>query len=789
MIQIRKVPSRKTLLSTALIGMAGSAMLVQPAVAQIDEVVTTAQRREKSVQDVPISVNAYTAEAVEKQRLQEFGDLAVTIPGFSINTFTKSRLNPSLRGGSSSLASAGAEGAVGLFIDDQYSGGPGDFEIDLFDVERIEVLRGPQGTLFGRNTTGGSINVITRAPSDVREGKLEVTAGNYNLVQTKALLTGPITDNLSGLITFATTDRGGTSLNTVTGNDIDNKNKTSVRGKLRYDAGDGLSVTGNLSYTHRDETGLARDAIFPRGADGQFIPVDHSLLVGLGFQPEDNTREVQQFTDGRYVADTLSAGLRFEKDIDAGQLISITAFRSLDTDHLPISLAGAPVPVFAVGEPRESQTWQQEFRFVSAFDGPFNFVGGLFGYISDEGRTINAITQWDAATVGGAFQSITFCADQTEDDFNAFEITPACLGGGSITAGNQTVSLESLFTPNEFTVFEQVETQSLAAYAEGTYELTDQFSILAGGRYTYDRKSLVGGTDGAPDFFWNPQPGLRVDDSETWDRFTWRLGVTYEPTPDILLYGTASTGFRAGVYDVAQSDPALSGRPLDPETATSYEAGFKSRFFNDRLQVNATYFDVTYDNLQFFVNTGDASISSNAGEASVNGVELDVIAQVTDNLTLTGQWSHQNGTSSGTPADAEIADGTPPQGTVPNTIILGFDYTTDMGSNGNELSVSANYTHKDRYGLEFNDVPQFQSEVDALINARISYSFGKDQAFELAAWGKNILDEDIVIYGQDFWFTFYGPATFASNPEIAELTSQPRYADPATYGVTLTYDF
>ncbi|MEX0827897.1 MAG: TonB-dependent receptor plug domain-containing protein, partial [Haliea sp.] len=148
-----------------------TAMLaVNPTLAQLEEVIVTAERRQESLQDVPIAVTAFTNQKIESLKIENFQDLASQITGFSINSFSKSRNNPALRGGSSSLASAGAENAVGLFIDDVYFGGAGDFEIDVFDVERIEVLRGPQGTLFGRNTTGGLINVVTKDPGEEFEG-------------------------------------------------------------------------------------------------------------------------------------------------------------------------------------------------------------------------------------------------------------------------------------------------------------------------------------------------------------------------------------------------------------------------------------------------------------------------------------------------------------------------------------------------------------------------------------------------------------------------------------------
>lgn len=748
---------------------------------KLEEIVVTADRRERDVQTVPISVNAFSATAIEKMRIQDFGDLAIAIPGFSINNFSKSRLNPSLRGGSSSLTAAGAEGAVGLFIDDQYFGGPGDFEIDLFDVERIEVLRGPQGTLFGRNTTGGSINVITKKPTEENEGKLEITYGNYNLVQIKGLVNGRISDNLFGLITFASTSRDGTSFNSFTGNYVDNVNKSSIRGKLLWIPADDLEVTLSASFSKHDETGIARDGLFLDQ------PVTQTDLVAIGFVPDDDPRVVQMHTDGRYQSEQVTVGLRIQKDFSNGQLLSITSFRDLSTNEAKGSLAGAPVALFSFGEPREATTISQEFRFISDFDSPLNFVGGLFFYHADEARIINVTTNWDENTVGGSFQAITFCPTQTSADFDNYTISPSCFGSDPLTIGNVTRTLDSLYDPNDFRVFENVKTTSYAIFAEATYDVTDRLSLIAGGRWTYDKKSLVGGSDGDPDFFWNPQPGLRVAASANWDEVTWRFGATFNASDDMMFYATASKGFRAGAFEVSQSDPALSDKPVNPETVISYEGGMKSRWANDRIQFNITYFNAKYSNLQFFVNTGAASITTNAGNATVNGIEADLYVAITPELTARFQWSHQNGSSSGIPADAEIAEGTPPQGTVPNTYIVGLDYEKVL-DNGNVFSLGINFTKKERYGLEFNDVPQFQSEVRSLINARLGYQFGDGQ-WDLAIWAKNITNENIVIYGQDFWFTFYDTASYLANPDVIDNTAQPRYADPATYGISLSYNF
>jgi len=779
--------SRKLFLSGTFVALASPGGLILPLQANaqqvLEAIVVTAQRRAENLQDVPISINAFTSEMVASQRILDFQDLGAAIPGFSINSFSKSRMNPSLRGGSSSLAGAGAEGAVGMFIDDMYFGGPGDFEIDLFDVERIEVLRGPQGTLFGRNTTGGAIVVTTKDPTEEFEAQVDATVGNYDLVQLRGLVSGPLSDNLFGSIAFSSVDRDGTSHNITTGNDVDNTNRASVRGKLRWVLENDLEVKLSLGFTRHDERGIARDQIFI----DPYLPVTHGGLVDVGFVPEGRSRVVNQFSDGDYESDQVTAGLHVSKGLAHGEFLSITTARMFDSWESLQTITGSPVAVYAYGEPREADVYSQEFRFLSDYEGPFNFVGGAYLYYADEERTPDNLAHWDLDTTTASFQAATFCPFQDPADTAFFLVTPACTGPGLVTAGNRTVTLDSLYEPHEFTFFERVKTTSYAVFAEGKYELTPSVRLTGGLRWTHDEKELEGGTDGDPDFFFNPVPGLRVSDDTTWDEVTWRAGLDWRATDDVMLYGTASKGFRSGAYDVAQSDPALSGAPVDPETVYSYEIGMKSSWLDDRLRFNLTAFDVTYENLQFFVNTGASSITTNAGEASVKGVEVELLAALTDALTFRLQYSHQDGDSKGIPPETEIPPGTAPQGTVPNTYIAELAYDAPL-ANGGGLSMAVDFTHKDKYGLEFNQVPQFESEVEALVNARISYRFPNEN-LELTLWGKNLTDEDIVIYGQDFWFALYDTNSFLTDQNIATETAQPRYADPMTWGVTFRYTF
>ncbi len=751
-------------------------MLTAPffAVAQLEEVVVTAERRAESLQDVPVAVTAFSEGSVERLKIEDFGDLSLKIPGFSVNSFSKTRVNPALRGGSSSLVSAGAEQAVGLFIDDVYFGGSGDFELDLFDVERIEVLRGPQGTLFGRNTTGGLINVVTKDPGDEFSGKFQVSLGNYSLNQTGGYFSAPVSDSVSASLAFTSNQRAGTSYNSVTGNDVDNTNRSALRGKVVWYPSESLSVKFALGHNTADETGIARDAVSSSPS------VDLDVLADQNFQIDNDPRTVQQFTDGRYTSEQWVASLHITKELEGMTFQSITTARTFDADQDPISLAGVPTPLFALADGRKAESYTQELRLISDNDSALSWQTGVYVLISEETRNLHAITRWDESTVGGAFAGFFGCPDYVASDFDTFTTTQACID-----------NFPELFDENEFFIDETVDTTSYSFYAQGTYDVSETFALTLGGRFTNDEKELNGNTSGEYDWFWNPTPGRVVSGvSNDWSEFTWKAVADFKPTDNILLYASAATGFRSGAYDMAQSDAALIDQAVDPETVISYEVGAKMRLFDNRMQLNIAAFDTTYDDLQFFVNavgSGGTATTTNAGQATVEGVEVDLAWAMTDNWTLNVGYSHQSGSSEGIPVEAEIPDGTPPQGTVPDSYTVALDYSKEFESG--EFYAHIDYLQKDPYALEFidNSASQFLSEVEGQINANFGYK--SESGWAVQVWGKNLTDEDVVLYGQDFWFSLYSNDSITANPDLLNASFGPRYNEPKTYGLTLSYDF
>lgn len=753
--------------------------------AGIADIVVTAERRATNLQDTPVAVTAFTGAGLEQARVQNFGDLVTKIPGFSINSLSKARTNPALRGGSSTLSAPGADNAVALFIDDIYYGSSGDFELDLFDLERVEVLRGPQGTLFGRNSTGGSIAVITKEPSAEREGSAEVSVGNFDLVQSRGYVTGSLnaSDTLLGSIAFTATNQRGTSYNRVVDRRADSTNRGSIRGKLKWIASDNVSVLLSGDYNRKSETNEARDFL---GA----APTA-SRLVALGYTPDTNSRIVDQFDVGEFDSTSWGLSAKVEANFDSGTFYSISGYRKLRQDQTPVDLLGLPVVTVASGENRRFEQLSQELRWMSPSGGRFNYIAGLFFLYQNDLRDYQYRTLIDPSTFGGAFQALSFCPDLQGDELN-FAV-PECVA-----------ARPELFDLNRSNTLQRSKVYSYAAYLQGTYEIVDNVKLTLGGRFTHDRKTADGYTRGDVDFLVNPTEvsggfegfagGYRLSGlKKSWSAFTPKVTLDWKPVEDMLLYATVSKGFRSGAYQF-EAEAATAAIPVEPEYVWNYEAGFKSRFFDNRAQLNVAVFQADYQNLQFTYTDGATGnlIVSNAGKARVRGVEVEAMLIPVEGLTLSANYSYQDGEVRGFPVEVGIPDGQSTGQTPPHSLNLGATFNHSF-ADGGELTLAGDFQYKSKYQLELNPDSAFTSRVKGLINGSISYKVPNGR-WNFSLWGKNLTNEDIKIYGQDFRFMIY---TFdqAYNPESpnfspgAASANMPRYAPPRTYGVTVRYSF
>lgn len=758
------------------------------AVAQLDEITVTAQRRDENLQTVPIAVTVFSGDFIADNKIIHFADLALKIPGFSYSSFNKSRLNPALRGGSSSLSGPGGEQAVTFYIDDVYYGTAGDFQLDFFDVERVEVLRGPQGTLFGRNSTGGVINVITKKPTDEVDGAFEFSLGNYSFWHARGFLSGPVTDSVNASMSISAKHRDGTSENVATGQSKDSIGRFNFRGKLLWTPSDSSELLLYADYGIIDEDDNARDYLGPTPTA--------QLLQDDGFVPNTDPRAISNFDDGLYTSETIGLALNAKFDLAAGQLISITSFRSLEAEHDPTDLLGVSLPFVGVSDPRDLEQFTQEIRFVSDLSDRFSYIAGMFFLDATEERDWRNVSIFDSSTFVGALSvgADGRCVEQG-DELN-FAV-PECRG---VLPG---LNRPLVDVENHNQLFQKSDTESIAAFVHGSYSLTDVVNLTLGLRYTEDTKSAEGFVAGDYDFIWNPNfepAGFMGEEAgyvlsrteETWDAWTPRATIDFQVSDDVLLFATAARGYRAGAFQL-EGDPTTAGIPVAPEFVWTYEVGGKSILFDNRLRLNATAFLADYTDLQFtFTSAQGVLIVSNAGKAEVSGLELEAEFAPTDWLNISVGYSYQDGETTDIPAETGIPEGIAPGQTPEHSLNAGFATTSQLG-NGWTIETRADYLYKSEYQTELNADPAFTTGVDGLINAGLNL-IAPDGRWALGVWGKNLTDEDIVIYGQDFRFMTYtfDEAFNDTSPDFdpaAAVSNMPRYAAPRTYGMSVTYRF
>jgi iron complex outermembrane recepter protein len=738
---------------------------------EIEEIIVTAERRETRLQDTPLAVTVFDDSVVERVRIQSMDELVPRITGFSISANARSRINPGLRAGSSSLTAPGSDQAVALFVDDVYYGSSSDFDVGLFDMERLEVLRGPQGTLFGRNSTGGAISIVTKDPSAEAEANVEASLGNYDFVQARGFVTGALNagKTLLGSLAFATRDRSGTSRNRTRGGDVDDVDRTSIRGKLKWLISDNTRLLLVGDYNNVNETGEALKFIGPSSAS---VP----------FETNSDPRVTFKSSNGSFDSDSWGASAKFEHDfVDTGTLVSISAYRDLDTSGSPQDEIDVGRFIFDYAEPQDLKQFSQEVRFASEMEGRLNFVAGAFFLYQDASRDIHWDWQNDPGTFAGVLQAVYFCPEQ--DPENIFFVNPACLA-----------SQPELWEPGQGRWFQRSKVYSYAEFLQVSYEITPEVTLTVGGRYTIDDKTVEGYVDGDLSFAVNQiaNPGFMgtaggysvPKKTESWDRFTPRVTIDWKPAEDLMLYATYSEGYRAGAFQI-ENDPTVP--PLEPEYVKNYEAGVKSRFLDDKVQLNVAAFDAEYTNLQFqYTDETGTSLVSNAGQAKVKGAEVELTVNPVPGLSLGANYSYQEGDVTGIPVQLGLPNGIDPAQMPPDSLNLTAVYELALTSGG-RVTLSADYQYKSEYQLELNPDPVFRSKVPGLVNGNISYQTPGEK-WRFTIWGKNLTDEEIVIYANDFLFFAYSVDDLISVPGAAEARIV-RYAAPRTYGVTARMSF
>lgn len=728
-------------LSTLVIGsLCSSALLAQTSV--IEEVVVTAQKRSQSLQDVSIAVSAFSGDAIEKMGFQEGLDITSQVPNMNFFAIFGEASSPSvsLRGMSLVNFSDSWESPVSIYVDDVYRGNPAGSAIQLFDLERVEVLRGPQGTLYGRNTTGGLMHYISRKPTHEFESSASVRVGSYDERIIEGVVSGPFSDSVRARLAVRSNKNDGWQTNVTNGKKLNNTDSFGYRGQLEFDLASSGNLVLNLHGSEADQNtvGFAHmgylDPNGARNGDGDLIdkcPISliHEGLCTSNALNTTGVAEVNGQFDPEHVAsgasgglvtkiDTAGASARLTWDFDAFQLTSISAYEELDK-LMQDDGDGTAIVWFDEQYSVDAEQYTQELRLNGASSW-MEWVAGAYYYKDDRGLRTEAPTEADAIVFGGWFHQ-------------------------------EIVSLD---------------TTSWAVFGQTDLDVTDQVTLVLGARYTDEQRDFV--EHAGPTFYTYGPYDVKDDLAE--DAFTWRAGIEWRPNTDTLLYGNVSTGFKSGGYSASYNFSPLATKPVDPEEIINYELGYKGTMADGRIRLNAAAF--TYElkdfQSQIFLTVADGSVVTNVGDVTGTGAELEVTAQVTESLELIAGLGLLDTEFDSDEVYRVALEDYPADGNeLPSAPGLTYNlvgrYYVELGSMGS-LVLQADYAWQDDHYLQVENDPYSHHDSYGIANAKVSW-LSPDEMFTVDAFVENATDEEYFTYqntlGDGWGYAVWGKPRWA----------------------------
>jgi iron complex outermembrane receptor protein len=730
---------KRTLLFTAISAILVTALSI-PAMAEddagakssdgVEEVIVTALKREQSIQEVPISISAYSGDFLDESGVKTLEDVARLAPNFYISSSSQQTNNRITIRGVGSVGNSGIEPSVGVFIDGVYYPRPGSVIGTMLDVEQVEVLRGPQGTLFGRNTPMGALNITTRNPSAENEGSFELGYGNYNALEVGAMASGPFGDTMAGRIAIKYSDRDGYGSNTFDGKDFGARDDLVIRGKLNFDFNDSLSLLLTADYAEINAEGtvieILNDTASPvfngtlRALFGQDAMTDDSYDWKINQDHRDKLNDEQY---------GFSADLNY--DFSNGiRLRSITAYRDWQASVIESAIR-IPTHILPRITDYETTTFSQEIQLISAGGETIDWVGGLFYY--DESYDI--VQAFDAGD--------TYCVPVV------FAIV------GPEAAGACLASPQDRFAESDF----NQDLNSIAAYGQATWNISDSWSVTLGGRWTDDQKDgdfVQRITNPFAILVRAPESvlGMERDDS----KFTYFTNASWFVTPDTMLFATYSTGYKSGGFNSEGGGvPLNEKRIFGPEDTTNYELGVKSRLFSDTMTANITAYRTYLNDFQDRTFDGLSFVVINAGKLRQQGIEADINWVPMEQLRIIAGVSYLDSEYLNFP-NAPGLPGGPPQDLKGERkpyspewqASLAADWTGTLGS-GMQWFVGAGWQFVDdqNLGAVSNNNPQSDQDAYSLFSGRIGIAAASGK-WDLTLFGNNLTDEGycITIYDQ-----------------------------------------
>lgn len=730
---------------SALVGVSAAAGYAGNVQAQgtLEEIVVVATKRSENLQDVPISITAHSASMLESAGIDNIEDLDVVTPGLLVGTQGLGQL-PFIRGVGSNDGTPGQEIPIAVYVDGVYQPNIWTNNVPFNNVERIEVLKGPQGTLFGRNATGGLIHVITKEPTQEFEADIDVSLGNYDTSMAKVYVAGGVTENVAADVAMYYKNQDeGWGKNVYNGDEVSVTEDMALRSKWVIDASENTKITAIADYLSSEGN---------KGYNYRLVPGSVSIGALLGipapagaYVATDGFHDINMDVTQDIDLETMSGALHIEHDFNGMTFKSLTSYQEAETITL-FENDATPVPlVIADIDAATTDTFIQELQLSGESDGGFRWITGLF-YMDMEGGFDNP----KGIQLYGAL------------------IDP------TLATGVNNIGV--------------ISTKSYAAFAEVTFDLSDTTRLTLGGRYSSDKREL----NGRVELDTNPggyNPILVLDDfsgrdlEETFSDPTYRVMLDHDLTEDVMVYGSFSHGFKSGNF--ATLNP--NNPPFDPEELDAFEVGMKGRFLDNSLQVNGSVFYYDYTNLQVVANLGTTIETSNAAEASIQGLELDMTAALSDQMQVRVGYTYLDteyedypeadcyfpfvdgagnpiGGNAGSSCDAT---GNQLARSPENTLNLGLDYWVPVADG--QLAFSATYYYNS--GMYFTPEERLEVSSYDLLNGRITWT-NASESFNVSLFGNNILDEE--------WIT----------QMIAQAIADFQVAGaPRTYGVEFGFKF
>ena len=724
----------------------------------IEEVIVTATKREESIQDVPIAVSAFTGEDLSARGVEDLYGLAEVAPSVAVYSSNSTSNGGTLRirGVGTTGNNPGLEAAVGTFIDGIYRSRAGLAFNDLTDIDRVEILRGPQGTLFGKNTVAGAVNIITRKPEFENTLDLTLGAGDLDSGQVGIVGNGVLSDVLAARVSYGYRKRDGFYENIDTGDAYDNRDRHNVRMQLLWTPNDDVEVRIIGDRTERDESccpaafwipGPTSAVVAALGGDITPFEVDGSARVGVNYEPYENVRDQGLSVDVRWETTTgttfRSITARRDYEVARGQDIDFTNADILhpqDTDE-------------------SFENISQEFQLYGE-TGSVSWLVGAYMYTEDLESTEYIVFSHDGGNYLGAL-------------FGSAALAPLVMGDPA-GRGVPGQGYDAVFFS---------ETEGWSAFTHNTWHVHPRFDVTLGVRYSTEEKDGGAIINGAPfgesidDPFCRFVPiaslcdNLSYNNKEDESEVTGTLKAAWALTEEINLYASYGRGYKAGGYNLDQEAVGFrdaNGNPVDqsrfdPETSDSFEVGLKARGLDGALTVNSALFHTTFDQFQLNTFTGLGFTVGNVKEVTSQGLEVESVLALGGGVFLTAGFTYADARYGDDliPANAHLEGNRMTQSPLWQSSVSVF-LDREIPNSSWRFLLNANWSHIGEANTGSDLDPEKVRAALNLLNAQFGVR-SADGRYEAIVWGRNLTDKqtNFLVFDSVFqggsWHTFVNP--------------------------------